>query len=446
MLPLIPPPPTKLEAESVYFPFSLRCRWGELLVYSFILLASLTFFLIQLTTWVLPQLALVHEFNRTKGVVKETRVATQTIDGNPVYRPEVRIVYSVKEEDYDTWAFDFKTLEERNGFVAQRATAESAIQPFTNGLTVDCWYSIEHPDRVVVSWKVPLWGWSFLFLSLCLVVVGLIGLISSLRQDVVSDEHKAVREAKPLFASTSPRLLSQQTIPDNRLIAESPGTHLAIRLPIETQPFIPLIGLMLFAIAWNLVAGGVMLHSWLNPLDNWSDHVFGSVLRGIFLCVGLVLLASAFHRILLTFGIGPTLLEISDHPIYPGRRYRMLLMQSGVLRFRELTVDVVCEEIARFHQGTDTMTSRKEVFRQSLFSRADFETTPGVPLEQEFFLQLPLGVMHSFRQENNEIRWRIDASAQVVGWPNTCRDYPIIVQPHDIGSATSEGNATLVFE
>ena len=178
-----------------------------------------------------------------------------------------------------------------------------------------------------------------------------------------------------------------------------------------------------------------MLHSWFHPLADWSDHVFGSILRVIFCGVGLVLLIAVFHRILLTFAIGPTLLEISDHPIYPGRRYRLLLLQSGVLRFRELVVAIVCVEIARFHQGTDTITSRKEVFRQPLFSRTDFETTASVPLEQEFFLQLPLGAMHSFRRENNEIQWRIDVFAQLVGWPDIHRDCQVIVQPHGIGAA-----------
>ena len=430
----------------MYFPFSLRRRWGELSVYSFILLASLTFFLIQLTTWALPQFALLQEFTRTKGVVKETRIATKTVDGSSVYRPEVRIVYTVKETTYDRWTFDFKALEEKSGFVVQRTVAESAIQPFADGLTIDCWYSVEHPDCVVVSWKIPVWGWLFLFLSLCLAVFGLVGLIGSLRRGAVSDERQAagIAKPKPLFFVESSPSSFQPTIPDNRSIGESPGTHLAFRLPIEAQPFVPLIGLTLFALAWNLVAGGVMLHSWLSPLENWSDHVFGIALRCIFWGVGLMLLVAVFHRIFLTFGIGPTLLEISDHPLYPGRRYRLLLMQSGTLRFRELTVAVVCEEIARFHQGTDTMTSHKEVFRQPLFSRTDFEATSGVPMEQEFFLQLPLGAMHSFRRENNEIRWRIGVFVQVVGWPDIHREYPIIVQPHDIGAAASEGNGTLI--
>ncbi len=429
------------------FPFSFcrrlrRRRWGELTAYSFILLASLTFFLIQFTTWAVPQVAQLQEFVPARAIVKETRVFSKTVDGSTVYRPEVLIDYGVKGTSYERWAFSRKTLDEKNGFVPKRETAEAAILPFTIGKEIDCWFNAEHPEQVVVSWDIPIWGWFFLFLSLCLTVLGIVGTIRSLRHNVVSDERKAAEYSspKPLFFSESVRFSDQPTVPDIRSIGESPGTHLAFRLPLGTQPLFPLIGLTIFGIAWNVVAGGVMLHSFWNPVNDWSDRVFGSVLRGIFWGVGLLLLAAAFHRILLTFGIGPTVLEVSDHPVYPGRRYRLRLMQSGVLRFRELTVSVVCEEIARFHQGTDTITSRKEVFRQALFSRSDFETAAGTPLEHEFFLQLPLGAMHSFRQENNEILWKINVFANLVGWPDIHRDCPIIVQPPYGNDTVSEGS------
>ena len=415
----------------VYSPWWRRHRWGELSVYSFILFASLTFFLIQLTTWAVPWLARSQEFARTKAVVNETRISIKNVEGVTVYRPEVRIAYSVEETPYDLWTFDWKTLEEKNTFTTKRTNAEAALRPFVIGKEIDCWYRWEHPGQAVVSRTFPIWGVLFLLLSFSLTVLGIGGMVRSLRHNIASDERKAAATAKsqPLFFGETVRSSDQPTVPDLRLIAESPGTHLAFRLPIGTQPLFPLFGLTLFAVAWNVIAWAVMLHSFLNPLEDWSDRVFGGILRGIFCGVGLLLVVAVFHRLLLTFGIGPTVLEISDHPIYPGRRYRLLLLQSGVLRFRELTVAVVCEETARFHQGTDTITSRKEIFRQTLFSRTDFETTSNAPLEQEFFLQLPLGAMHSFRRENNEIVWKIDVFAKVIGWADIHRDCAVIVQP-----------------
>jgi len=425
----------------VSFPFfhgsRPRRRWGELSTYSFILLASLTFFLLQLTTWGVPKFSQLQEFAQTKAVVKETRIATKSVEGATIYRPEVRIVYTVDDVPYDCWTFDLKTLEEKNGFSANRSAAESALAPFAVGREVDCRYYIDKPDQAVVSWTFPIWGVLFLLLSFCLTILGTVGVVRFLRYGIVSDERKAAETAKPkpLFFGESVRSSDQPTVPDIRLIAESPGTHLAFRLPLGMQPLFPLIGLTVFTLAWNIVAWTVMVHSFWHPFDEWSDRVFGSILRSIFCGVGLLLLAAVFHRLLLTFGIGPTVLEISDHPIHPGRRYRLLLLQTGVLRFRELTVAVVCEEIARYHQGTDTITSRKEIFRHPLFSRTDFETTANVPLEEEFFLQLPLGAMHSFRRENNEIVWKIDVFTQIIGWPEMRRECAVIVQPVCVSDA-----------
>ena len=418
-----------------------RHRWGELSVYSFILLASLTFFLIQLTTWGAPRFAQLQEFARTKAIVKETRIATKTVEGTTVYRPEVRIAYLVDEILYDRWTFDLKTLEEEHGFTSRRTTAESALLPFAIGKEIDGWYRLGDPNQAVVSWTFPIWGLLFLLLSLCLTVLGLVGVIRFLRQDIVSNERKAATNPQPLFFIEANRSKDLPTVPDIRSISESPGTHLAFRLPIGTHPLFPLVGLVLFGIAWNVVAWAVMFHSFLHPLDEWSDQIFGSALRSIFCGVGLLLLAAVFHRILLTFGVGPTVLEISDHPIHPGRRYRLRLHQAGILRFRELAVAVVCEETARFHQGTDTITSRKEVFRQPMFSRVDFETSADVPLEQEFFLQLPLGAMHSFRRENNEIQWKIDVFIKLIGWPNIHRSCSIVVMPTSISDGGADGPA-----
>ncbi|MDR1268386.1 MAG: hypothetical protein LBK82_02565, partial [Planctomycetaceae bacterium] len=101
--------------------------------------------------------------------------------------------------------------------------------------------------------------------------------------------------------------------------------------------------------------------------------------------------------------------------------------------------DLVCEEIARFRQGTDTVTNRKDVFRQTIFSRNDFETTADLPLHQEFFFQLPIDAMHSFRCENNEILWKIDLYAQFAGKSEIRRECPMVVRPVVLNDLTLEG-------
>jgi hypothetical protein len=219
------------------------------------------------------------------------------------------------------------------------------------------------------------------------------------------------------------------TIPDIRGINESPGTHLSYRLPLGHRPIFPLAGQTLFALAWSIIALVILIQSFFNSQGSWTDYFAGIIFRGLFCGIGIVLYWVVARQLWITFRVAPTLLELSDHPIYPNRKYRILLHQDGILQFQDLSVDVVCEEIARFHQGTDTVTNRQEVFRQTIFSRSNFNTTPETPLHEEFFLHLPEGAMHSFRWHNNEVAWKLEFVATLVGWSELRRDCPIVVRP-----------------
>jgi hypothetical protein len=417
-------------------------RWGEPIFFSIILITGVVVFCIQLWTWAIPQLTFYQEFVASHGTIIETKVAEMTIDSVSVFRPEVLLEHQVQGVFYRVWTFDFRTLQPKEGFAANRQLAESLLLRFQTGQLTECWYRTGHPEEAVVVWKNSVWGWFFLLLSFSLIVSGLVGFVQSCRLITVSEERKAARakSVSPLQSLTgNSRRVDWSTVPDIRIINESPGTHLAFRLPIGNQPIFPLVGMTLFTLAWFIVSFGIMFHSFIYPEENRSDQVIGIVFRGLFCGVGIILLVSVMHRLFLAFRLGLTLLEISDHPLYPGRRYRVLLQQSGVLRFDHFSVDLICEEIARFRQGTDTVTNRKDVFRQTMFSRNDFETTHDLPLHQEFFFQLPIDAMHSFRHENNEIFWKIDLYAKIVGEPEICRECPIVVRPVVLNDLTLEG-------
>ncbi|MDR2441666.1 MAG: hypothetical protein LBE12_20070 [Planctomycetaceae bacterium] len=419
--------------------------WSEPIFFSIILITGIVVFGIQLWTWAIPQLTFYQEFVVSHGTVIETRVAEITIDSVNLFRPEVLLEHQVQGVSYRVWTFDFRTLEPKEGFAANRQLAESALLPFQSGQTIECWYQTDHPEEAVVVWKSSVWGWFFLLLLFSLIVSGLVGLVQSCRLIAVSEERKAAQSQSqsvfPLHSLTdNSQRLDWSTVPDIRIINESPGTHLAFRLPIGNQPIFPLVGLTLFTLAWFIISFGIMFHSFIYSEENRSDQIIGIVFRGLFCGVGIILLISVLRRLFLAFRLGLTLLEISDHPLYPGRKYRLLLQQSGVLRFDYFSVDLVCEEIARFRQGTDTVTNRKDVFRQTIFSRSDFETTPNLPLHQEFFFQLPIDAMHSFRHENNEIFWKIDLCAKIVSEPEIRRECPIVVRPVVLNDLTLEGN------
>jgi hypothetical protein len=257
---------------------------------------------------------------------------------------------------------------------------------------------------------------------------------------------EAVAIDSPLSTlSGDTRSTAWSTVPDIKIINESPGTHLAFRLPLGNQPIFPLVGLTLFTVAWLSIAAAVMIQSVMSPALELYDVVGGTILRSLFLGVGFFLFFMVVQKHVRTFGAGLMLLEISDHPIYPGRRYRLSLVVDGVLQFHELSVSIICEEVARFTQGTDTATNRRNVFKQTIFKKNDFDISTNTPLNEEFFIQLPIGAMHSFRRENNEIGWRINISARIAGWSEVQRECPIVVRPIIMNDTTPEDlNSTII--
>jgi len=402
------------------------------------LVVGIIIFILQLWTWAIPQLILYQEYIPSRGMVLDKRIAEQTFGTELRYRPEVLLEHSVEGKTYRVWTFDYYTLQPKSGFTEQRELAEAALAPFTVGQRTNCWYRINYPEQAIVIWEGRIWGWFLLLLSFSLIILGIIGLPQSFRLLAVSKERQAALLTLP--KDSAQRTSDWSTIPDIRSINESPGTHLAYRLPLGQRPIFPLAGQTLFATAWTIIALVILIQSFFDSSDNWLDYSLGIFFRALFCAVGVVLFYGVVRQLWVTFLVAPTLLELSDHPLYPHRKYRILLHQDGILQFQSLAVDLVCEEIARFHQGTDTVTNRQDVFRQTVFSRSDFRTTPESPLHEEFFLQLPEGAMHSFRQKNNEVAWKLEFVAHLVGWSELRRDCPLVVRPSLYSDDAADGS------
>jgi hypothetical protein len=404
-----------------------QIRWGEALAFLTILIVGIVIFALQLWTWAIPQLILYQEFIPSRGLISNKRIAEKQFGTETRYRPEVLLEHTVEGKTYRVWTFDYPTLQPSEGFNAHRELAESALKPFEVGRRTLCWYRINHPEEAIIIWQSSIWGWFLLLLSFSLIVLGFVGLPQSFRSLAVSKERQAALVTFPKDSTNRPS--DWATVPDIRGINESPGTHLSYRLPLGQRPVFLLVGQSLFATAWTIIALVILILTFFDSSEGWTDFIVSLLFRGLFCGVGIALYWMVARQLWITFRVAPTLLELSDHPVYPNRKYRILIHQDGKLQFQNLMVDLVCEEIARFHQGTDTVTNRQDVFRQTIFSRSDFMTTPESPLHEEFFLHLPEGAMHSFRQKNNEVAWKLEFIATLVGWSELRRDCPIVVRP-----------------
>ncbi len=172
---------------------------GESLAFFSVFVLGLLFFLVQLVTWAIPQLSERQNFVAHRSVVLDTRVQERSLEKSTSgsaetargYRPEVLVEYSVRNTTYRVWAFDFRTLTADQGFFESQPPAAKALEPFTVGREIRCWYREDDPAKAVVVWRVPVFGWFLLLLSFSFIVLGIVGFVQSFRRDALSRERKA---------------------------------------------------------------------------------------------------------------------------------------------------------------------------------------------------------------------------------------------------------------
>jgi len=409
-------------------------RLGELGVSALFLLAGCLFFGLVLHHWFLPAWKVNRRFVETGCLVLDKRLAQSQKDGGAVYRPEIQIEYRVEGTTYRIWTYSLPNLT--SGDLAEK---QEILSGFHVGQEYACWYDPTSPSTAVLvrgfSWSI----WLAFVVPVSFILLGGVGLVHALLRAGTSAERRAAlakRAAKiDLFDAGRGKAADYPTVPDSATINDSPGTRLAYRLPLRDSPAWPLVVLGATAAGWNLIVGVFVAVAVSGYVQGQPDWIL-SISLVPFLAIGIGLLVYFVYRILLANGIGPTLIEISEHPFAPGGRYSLFVSQAGRLRFSAFTVSLVSEEEATYRQGTDTRVERRTVFRQEIFRREGFEIHRGTPLEVACELDVPGRAMHSFRARHNEVRWKLTVEGRLAGWPGYRRDFPVIVRP---GNGSTQG-------
>jgi len=280
------------------------------------------------------------------------------------------------------------------------------------------------------GWTVWIWLVGMVLASL--ISIGAGGFVYSLLLlGTTAERRRALAKRATdldLLAEAMPSPRDFPSVPRDVNLTNSPGIKLAYRLPITRSPGWQLLLVGSFSLLWNGMVSVLIVLAVGKHLADKPDWYLTALVVP-FLAIGIAALYSWFRLLLLATAIGPTSLEISDHPIYPGQHYRVYLTQAGRLRVESLTITLVCYEEATYRQGTDTRTERRRVYEQVVFSRENFEILPEIPYEHEFDLQFPTGVMHSFQSDHNAVQWRLIIRGTVEKWSNYERVFPLVVYP-----------------
>lgn len=403
--------------------------WGLTTVSAACLLGGLGFLVWVLVYWSIPQWRVRYHFRETIAQVTKTRLKQYEAHDGMTYRPEFLVDFTVDDAPYHVWA----THEVTGRFSHDESAMQATLDQFSAGKPYPCWYDPHDPQIVCLNrgnawspWLVPL-------LPLSFIVVG-----GGALMYLIFDWGKSVERRAALAARGLPLDMFDSGAPDDKYdhpqiprlehITDSPGTTLLYRLPIDARGDWALGGLLGGVALMNLVAAAFLLLAirkiWLGQPD-WIQ--LGVTVP--WLGVGIWAAVQVAKRILGTTGVGPTLIELSAHPLALGQRYDALLVQNGRLKFDRLRLLLVCQERGAYTQGTNLRTDQRRVYEQVLYEADSVEVRQGQPFEMHCELTLPALGMHSFQSEHNEVNWSLLVVGRPSGWPAFERQFPIVVYP-----------------
>ncbi|MFV1965502.1 MAG: hypothetical protein ACC628_08785 [Pirellulaceae bacterium] len=231
-----------------------------------------------------------------------------------------------------------------------------------------------------------------------------------------------------LIRDALPSTAEYPTVPRDSHMTNSPGVTLAFRLPTVQSStwklwFATLFFLVCTALSSVLVV--IALESFVLGAPEWL------------LTVSLIPLLTVnawscrifLHEIWEQASNGPTFLEISDHPLQPGKEYAIFFSQAGRTALRSLEMSLICQEEATYVQGTDIRKESRVVHRERVFRYDAVRAEPGSPFEVRETLRIPENAMHSFQSGHNAVHWKLVIKGRRESRPHFLRSFPVIVHP-----------------
>jgi len=402
---------------------------GEAAFSLFFLCVGILFLVRLLNSLVIPEWNANQGFVQDRGTVKMTRVGQQP--GGSGVRPEILIRYEVDGQPYEAWTYDIHHQNAVPDYSSDPAAVQEVLRQFVVDQEYAIWRDPADPKVVVLVRGYSWWLWLLLLLPTAFILIGGIGLVYTIFHWGKSVEHReaTAQLSRRFSAGVSVGARSgYPTVPQDANLTNSPGTRLKYRLPIDISRGWRLLAIVLACLFWNGIVAVFIISA---VSSHRSDHPDWWLTLFVlpFAAVGIGLIYYLVREIRIVSGVGPTHVEISDHPLRPGQSYQVLVSQSGRVTLEQFEVSLVCEEMATYQQGTDTRTDRRVVYRQSLIHFEKVDVIPGASFEQQAGLVVPMECMHSFTSEHNEIQWKIVVHVDLSGWPPFDRSFPVVVCP-----------------
>ena len=272
--------------------------------------------------------------------------------------------------------------------------------------------------------------WLVVIVLISFILLGGRGLAVTLLKMGTSPERRSAlsRQAEWLRTLSEEEPPPFPSVPVGSNLDNSPGVQLAYRLPTSQTNAWLLIMTATFTVVWNALVVILVREVWLSIEQEHPDWPatlallpFGGISAWSLWFIG--------RQLLLQWAIGPTQVEVSQHPLELGQSCRVIVAQSGQLKIDQLSIHFVCEERSTYQQGTDIRTDRQCVQNVRLYEGRDIAVTPAEPFSMELDLRVPPGGMHSFQSSHNAVEWELAVRVVPTRWAPFERRFPLIVRP-----------------
>ncbi len=344
------------------------------------------------------------------------------------YLPEMQLKYRVNEAERTNWTSNFGGVARSSRFSSEESAWEF-LKRWQKEEKYYCLYNPADPDQVVMMRD---WQWEN-FLAL-VIPFSLLFIGIGIAVHALTVPRPGSKEKTALLTSSRTREVGRAPIgefpyiPAVDDITDSPGIRLAYRLPMIDSPAWTLCVLALVTLAWWVGCVSCLTVVACSLLQTVADWIMLGYLLP-FLAVGIWLLAHTLIQFRNETAVGPTLVEVENFPIYPGKPVRVFLSQGGELPLHWLNVVLVCEEEVVFTHGTNTRREKQRVYQRLIFGEERLDIAADRAFEVEFPLEIPSDAMHSFISSRNQINWRLLVQGKLERFPMFERSFPVIVYP-----------------
>ncbi len=374
-----------------------------------------------------PEWRANRQFAETTCIVLDKRVEEKpATESEPAkYLPEFEIRYLA-----DGTLYDAKTYDVTRTYSPDRDAVREILDQFEVGKRYVCWYDPIDPKSAVLVRGYSGWLYLLLLVPISFVIIGGGGLLFTLVQWNASIERRAAAQRAAQMDLFDPQSGNRTfpTVPVDTNVTNSPGTKLRYRLPAAPTTSLTLVAVGMACLLWNGIVAIFVVMALGSFARGEPDWILAAVIVP-FVALGIALVAYLIRLAWMAKGVGPTWIEISEHPLAPGRTVDALISQAGRMKLNSLELWLACDEKATFRQGTDTRTEARRVYQERCFVREALEIDRSLPFESHCEIAVPATAMHSFQANHNEVNWKLVVKGSVEGWPDYERVFQIVVNP-----------------